>query len=83
MLERRQVSEVINEIHSIDTNVSISGSGDFRENLAPIQAVACDGSVGQQWDIITKGIHNDQAGQALIVSTLVSSDSIARSQLLV
>jgi hypothetical protein len=51
----------------------VSGSGDFRENLAPIQAVACDGSVGQQWDIITKGIHNDQAGQALIVSTLTNA----------
>jgi len=48
-------------------------SGDFRANLNPIQVAACDGSAGQQWDIITKGVHDDQAGTMLIVSTLVSS----------
>jgi hypothetical protein len=46
-------------------------SGDFRENLIPIQTAKCDGSAGQQWDVITKGVHNDQPGFALIVSSLV------------
>jgi hypothetical protein len=53
---------------SIDPN-----AGDFRENLIPVQLAACDGSAGQQFDIITKGVHNDQANSALIVSSLVSS----------
>jgi hypothetical protein len=39
--------------------------------LTPVQVVACDGSAGQQWDVITAGKHNNVAGQALIVSTLV------------
>ena len=52
-------------------------SGDFRANLTPIQIAVCDGSVGQQWDIITAGLHNDQAGKALFVNTLVSCCSIA------
>lgn len=46
-------------------------SGDFRANLTPVQAVACDDSDGQKWDIITSGEHNDQAGTMLVVSTLV------------
>jgi hypothetical protein len=45
--------------------------GDFRENLIPITTAACDGSSGQMWDVLTKGVHNDQPGFALIVSTLV------------
>jgi hypothetical protein len=47
--------------------------GDFRENLIPIQTAKCDGSAGQQFDVITKGKHNNVAGQALIVSSLVRS----------
>ena len=46
-------------------------SGDFRENLIPVQIKACDGSAGQQWDIITAGAHNNQPGFANIVSTQV------------
>jgi hypothetical protein len=46
-------------------------SGDFRANLTPIQIKACDGSAGQKWDIITKGVHNDQPGEMLVVSSLV------------
>ncbi|CAK5282392.1 unnamed protein product [Mycena citricolor] len=45
-------------------------AGDFRENLIPVDVVACDGSAGQKWDFITKGVHNDQANSALIVSSL-------------
>jgi hypothetical protein len=45
-------------------------AGDFRENLIPIAVKACDGSEGQKFDFITKGVHNDQAGQTLIVSSL-------------
>ncbi|KDR77345.1 hypothetical protein GALMADRAFT_246727 [Galerina marginata CBS 339.88] len=45
-------------------------SGDFRENLIPIQTAKCDGSPAQQWDVITKGIHNNKPGSALIVSSL-------------
>jgi hypothetical protein len=53
-------------------------SGDFRANLTPIQVGTCDGSQGQQWDVITAGKHNNVAGQALIVSSLVSIPKSAR-----
>lgn len=46
-------------------------SGDFRENLTPVQLLPCDGTQGQQWDVITAGKHNNVPGTALIVSTLV------------
>ncbi|KAJ7669251.1 hypothetical protein DFH06DRAFT_1180409 [Mycena polygramma] len=45
-------------------------AGDFRENLIPVAVKACDGSDGQKFDFITKGVHNDQAGQTLVVSSL-------------
>ncbi|MCJ1466744.1 hypothetical protein MMC07_005364 [Pseudocyphellaria aurata] len=48
-------------------------SGDFRANLTPVQVVACDNSDGQKWDIITKGAHNDRAGNMLVVSTLTQA----------
>ena len=51
----------------------VSGSGDFRENLTPVQVGNCDGSDGQKWDVITKGVHNNRPGTALIVSALVST----------
>jgi hypothetical protein len=44
-----------------------------RNNLTPVQVVACDGSTGQQWDVITAGKHNNVAGQALIVSSLTQA----------
>jgi hypothetical protein len=47
-------------------------AGDFRENLIPVAIKACDGSEGQKFDFITKGVHNDQAGQSLIVSSLTN-----------
>ncbi|KAJ7512574.1 hypothetical protein B0H11DRAFT_1699148 [Mycena galericulata] len=48
-------------------------SGDFRENLTPVTAVACDGSANQTWDVITAGVHNNVKGQALIVSSLTNA----------
>ncbi|ETI22495.1 hypothetical protein G647_06570 [Cladophialophora carrionii CBS 160.54] len=48
-------------------------SGDFRENLTPIQVGACDGSQAQEWDVITAGKHNNVAGSALIVSGLTQA----------
>ncbi|KAJ6597248.1 hypothetical protein DFH09DRAFT_114974 [Mycena vulgaris] len=48
-----------------------SGTGDFRDNLVPVLLADCDGSAGQQFDIITAGKHNDQPGNALIVSSLI------------
>ncbi|KAF3928065.1 hypothetical protein AA313_de0202449 [Arthrobotrys entomopaga] len=45
--------------------------GDFRENLIPVLIQDCDGSDNEKWDIITKGVHNDQPGTMLIVNTLV------------
>ncbi|KAJ7037998.1 hypothetical protein C8F04DRAFT_1256506 [Mycena alexandri] len=42
-----------------------ANSGDFRENLIPVEIQACDGSAGQNWDVITAGVHNDQPGNAL------------------
>ncbi|KAF8217815.1 hypothetical protein K438DRAFT_1556703 [Mycena galopus ATCC 62051] len=47
-------------------------AGDFRENLIPIAVKKCDGSEGQKFDFITKGVHNNQAGQTLIVSSLTN-----------
>ena len=44
-------------------------SGDFRANLTPVQKAACGTTQGQGWDVITAGKHNDQQGQALVVST--------------
>lgn len=46
-------------------------SGDFRANLTPIQVADCGATDGQGWDIITKGVHNNVANSALVVSTLV------------
>ena len=46
--------------------------GDFRANLIPIEAKACDGSPNQEWDVITAGLHNDRAGSALFVSSLTN-----------
>ncbi|PTB65243.1 hypothetical protein BBK36DRAFT_165629 [Trichoderma citrinoviride] len=48
-------------------------SGDFRANLTPIQITDCGSTQGQGWDVITSGVHNDQKGQALIVSTLTQA----------
>lgn len=48
-------------------------SGDFRENLTPVQTKPCDGSAGQKWDVITAGKHNDRPGFALIVSSLTNT----------
>ncbi|KAF7338030.1 Sugar transporter [Mycena venus] len=48
-----------------------SGTGDFRDNLVPVNIAPCDGSAGQQFDVITKGKHNDQPGTALFVSSLI------------
>ncbi|KAJ6454691.1 hypothetical protein C8R45DRAFT_846438 [Mycena sanguinolenta] len=48
-------------------------SGDFRENLTPVNVVACDGSKNQTWDVITAGVHNNVPGQALIVSSLTNA----------
>lgn len=48
-------------------------SGDFRANLTPIQITDCGSTQGQGWDVITAGVHDDQKGQALIVSTLTQA----------
>lgn len=48
-------------------------SGDFRENLTPIQVAACGSTNGQGWDVITAGKHNNIANSALIVSTLTEA----------
>ncbi|KAL7905395.1 hypothetical protein GGI35DRAFT_483520 [Trichoderma velutinum] len=48
-------------------------SGDFRANLTPIQITDCGSNDGQGWDVITSGVHNDQQGEALIVSTLTQA----------
>jgi hypothetical protein len=45
-------------------------AGDFRENLIPIVLQPCDGSPNQQWDFLTAGVHNNQPGSTLIVSSL-------------
>ena len=44
-------------------------SGDFRENLTPIQVAACGSKSGQGWDVITSGKHINVANSMLVVST--------------
>lgn len=48
-------------------------SGDFRANLTPLQIADCGSQAGQGFDIITSGKHNDQTGQALVVSSLTQA----------
>ncbi|ERS97332.1 hypothetical protein HMPREF1624_06664 [Sporothrix schenckii ATCC 58251] len=48
-------------------------SGDFRENLTPVQVAACGSTDGQGWDVITAGKHNNVANAALVVSTLTNA----------
>ncbi|PFH58706.1 hypothetical protein XA68_13322 [Ophiocordyceps unilateralis] len=44
-------------------------SGDSRANMTPVQLESCRKTRRRQrWDVITSGIHNNQPGQALIVS---------------
>jgi hypothetical protein len=45
-------------------------TGDFRQNLIPVKIQDCTGAEGEKFDIITKGVHNDQANTALVVSSL-------------
>ncbi|KAF6831952.1 hypothetical protein CPLU01_06469 [Colletotrichum plurivorum] len=49
-------------------------AGDFRQNLIPVALAACDAnSPNQQFDVITKGKHNDgKDGAALVVSSLTN-----------
>ncbi|KAJ7885096.1 hypothetical protein B0H14DRAFT_3856958 [Mycena olivaceomarginata] len=47
-------------------------AGKFRENLIPVAVAACDGSDGQKFDFISESVHNDKAGQTLIVSSLTN-----------
>lgn len=51
-------------------------AGDFRENLIPVTTAACNGSAGQQWDVITAGVHNNVPGAALFVSSDVRFASL-------
>ncbi|KAK3380422.1 hypothetical protein B0T24DRAFT_696847 [Lasiosphaeria ovina] len=49
-------------------------SGDFRENLTPIQVGACGSNAAAEgWDVITAGKHIATPGQALIVSSLTNA----------
>ncbi|OHF03793.1 hypothetical protein CORC01_01112 [Colletotrichum orchidophilum] len=49
-------------------------AGDFRQNLIPVAVAACDKSLpNQQFDVISKGKHNDgKDGAVLIVSSLTN-----------
>ncbi|TDZ73387.1 hypothetical protein CTRI78_v001101 [Colletotrichum trifolii] len=48
-------------------------AGDFRQNLIPVALVDCNGSANEQFDIVTKGKHNDgKDGGALVVSSLTN-----------
>jgi hypothetical protein len=38
-------------------------------SLTSCRVAACGSTQGQGWDIITKGVHNDQDGKILIVNT--------------
>ncbi|KAK2060482.1 ricin-type beta-trefoil lectin domain-containing protein [Colletotrichum caudatum] len=48
-------------------------AGDFRQNLIPVALAACDGTANQQWDVVSKGKHNDgRDGGVLVVSSLTN-----------
>ncbi|GKT51644.1 uncharacterized protein ColSpa_11825 [Colletotrichum spaethianum] len=48
-------------------------AGDFRQNLIPVALAACDGTPNQQFDVISKGKHNDgKDNGVLIVSSLTN-----------
>lgn len=51
-------------------------AGDFRQNLIPVALVDCSGADGEKWDVITAGKHNNADGAVIVVSALVSSNSI-------
>ncbi|KAK2001162.1 ricin-type beta-trefoil lectin domain-containing protein [Colletotrichum falcatum] len=48
-------------------------AGDFRQNLIPVALAGCDGTANQQWDIVSKGKHNDgKDNGVLVVSSLTN-----------
>ncbi|OLN85456.1 hypothetical protein CCHL11_08089 [Colletotrichum chlorophyti] len=48
-------------------------AGDFRQNLIPVALVECNNTPNEQFDVVTKGRHNDgKDGAALIVSSLTN-----------
>ncbi|KAK2035198.1 ricin-type beta-trefoil lectin domain-containing protein [Colletotrichum zoysiae] len=48
-------------------------AGDFRQNLIPVALAACDGTANQQWDVVSKGKHNDgRDNGVLVVSSLTN-----------
>jgi hypothetical protein len=58
--------------HCLDVNDLSAGGGS--NNEVPIALNACDGSIGQQWDVMTQGQHIMSGGFALLVSTKVCDD---------
>ena len=48
-------------------------SGDFRANMNPLDIVPCGSTDGEEWDVITSGVHNDRQGTALLVNTLTQA----------
>jgi hypothetical protein len=61
------------DIRAVST-ASLNKDRDIFEDRTAISFAKCDGSKGQKFDVITKGLHNDQAGNSLIVSTAVCRD---------
>lgn len=48
-------------------------AGDFRQNLIPVALAECNNTPNQQFDIVTKGKHNDGKDKgALVVSSLTN-----------
>ncbi|GKT54136.1 ricin-type beta-trefoil lectin domain-containing protein [Colletotrichum tofieldiae] len=48
-------------------------AGDFRQNLIPVALAACDGTPNQQFDVVSKGKHNDgKDNSVLVVSSLTN-----------
>ena len=48
-----------------------SGAGDFRENLAPIEVANCDGSKGQQFDVIVRPFRLLYTGLTILTTPCV------------
>lgn len=47
-------------------------AGDFRQNLIPVAVRDCTGAAGEKFDLVTKGVHNNQEGKTLLVSSLMN-----------
>ncbi|KDN61313.1 hypothetical protein CSUB01_04343 [Colletotrichum sublineola] len=52
-------------------------AGDFRQNLIPVALAACDGTANQQWDVVSKGKHNDGKDNGMLVVSSLTNGCVS------